>query len=244
MNSSLLNKIRDSICGNSCFKCGSEHISLLHDKRFYCKDCKNKFTGRVLNDRLQMLYCFYLGFTVNKVSADLQFSYNKVKRFYFEMLQKIHDELHLNLNNATKSIYIEKLELTPIAKNGPMKDSKLILIVGNLKASIISYNIVKNKIVSNDLKHVIKGKKLQIYGEELKNLFEYSFKKSTINTTENQHEISIKFQKEFCEKVRNSRGISPNFEFLYDYECLYRILHKENLYESLILSFIGTKMNE
>lgn len=244
MNSSLLNKIRDSICGNSCFKCGSEHITLLHDKRFYCKNCKNKFTGRILNDRLQMLYCFYLGITVNKASVDLQFSYNKVKRFYFEMLQKIHDELHLNLNNTTKSIYIEKLENTPVAKNGPMKDSKLILIVGNLKVSIISYNIVKNKIVSKDLKHVIKGKNLQIYGEKLNDVFKHSFKNTTINSTDNQHEISIKFQQEFCEKVRNSRGVSPSFEFLYDYECLYRILHNGTLYESLILSFIGTKMNE
>ena len=244
MNSSNLHKIRNVIHGNNCFNCNSEHITILHDKRYFCKDCKKKFTGRVLNDRLQMLYSFYLGQSINKVATDLQFNYNKVKRFYFETLQRIYDELHLNLNNTTKSIYIEKLNTNKLAKNGQKENYKLILIVGNLKASIISYNIVKNKIVSKVLEQVIKDKKLQIYGKELKNLFENSFENDNIDLTDIQPEITTKYQKAFCEKTRNCRGLSHEYEILYDYECLYRALHYESIFESLILSIIGTKMNE
>ena len=78
MTIKAIDKIRNAIYGLKCIKCNSINILVLLDRQYHCQNCSNQISPKELGDRLNLIYSYYTGRSINQVAKDLQFSYNKV----------------------------------------------------------------------------------------------------------------------------------------------------------------------
>jgi len=75
--------------GRKCIFCRKYTLSILGDKRIYCKTCKKRYSLKKLRTDLEVLHYFCLELSARKAALDLGLSYNTVKHRYDKFRRKI-----------------------------------------------------------------------------------------------------------------------------------------------------------
>ena len=76
-----IDKIRNAIYGLKCIKCTSTNILVLLDRKYHCQNCSNQISPKELGDRLNLIYSYYKGRSINQVAKDLQFNNIKIEEY-------------------------------------------------------------------------------------------------------------------------------------------------------------------
>ncbi len=86
-------KVIKFIVGKVCPTCGGNHLYVMRDNRYKCRDCFYRYSFTKFKDDLTILHYFSLEIPANKAARDLGFGYKKVRGKYMLYRQEIYDYL-------------------------------------------------------------------------------------------------------------------------------------------------------
>jgi hypothetical protein len=244
MPQNLYSKIINSINGYNCIKCNSSKILMLIDRKYHCGDCSHQITPKYLSEKLSMIYSFYVDQSMSQVAKDFQFSYNKVRRFYNQILDLITSESNFKISKNSSKIYIASTNKKNVPNFLHYDKMNLILITNENQARIITVKCDRNKIISDILSSIIDGKKIVVLEKSVKKMIQITFPELDVKIEQKPIKIIEEFNSKMEDKTIQNRGMTVKRRNVFEKEILFRILYTKDLYNKIISLSFYTEMYE
>ena len=200
----MLERINEIAHGQRCPKCSHCRLYKLADNRFKCIVCGSKYSGKKIEDGLEILHYFSLEIPANKAAKDLGFSYPMVRNRYMQYRQEIVEILDQDFRKLSGEIGCDESYFGGRKKGSRGRGSQGKMIVFGMLER-------QNKIFTT----IVDNGSAQTLMDEIK---EHAEKGSVFYTDtfcsykslrQFGHHITVDHSKEFGSKRRHINGLVP-----------------------------------
>jgi len=200
----MLERINEIAHGQRCPKCSHCRLYKLADNRFKCIVCGSKYSGKKIEDGLEILHYFSLEIPANKTTKDLGFSYPMVRNRYMQYRQEIVEILDQDFRKLSGEIGCDESYFGGRKKGSRGRGSQGKMIVFGMLER-------QNKIFTT----IVDNGSAQTLMDEIK---EHAEKGSVFYTDtfcsykslrQFGHHITVDHSKEFGSKRRHINGLVP-----------------------------------
>jgi len=248
----MLERINEIAHGQRCPKCSHCRLYKLADNRFKCVVCGSKYSGKKIEDDLEILHYFSLEIPANKAAKDLGFSYPMVRNRYMQYRQEIVEILDQDFRKLSGEIECDESYFGGKKKGSRGRGSRGKMIVfGMLERQNKIFTTIIDNVSAQTLMDEIKE-----HAEKGSVFYTDTFR-SYKSLRQFGHHITVDHSKEFGSKRRHINGLEGFWSYakerllkyhgvskkhfhLYMKELEFRYNYRKiNLYEKLIKIHFG-----